>query len=110
MSFNPNSAAELARLLPGVPRGLVTSSYDPKDWLISASICNHLRGIPDFDRVGASFISHEVHDLKRPRVAELKAQGVPILCWTVRSAVQEAEARQVADNITFEGYLAKQPG
>ncbi|HVL21332.1 MAG TPA: phosphodiesterase, partial [Amaricoccus sp.] len=26
--------------------------------------------------------------------------------WTVRSPEQEAEARRVADNVTFEGYLA----
>ncbi|MEO1107135.1 MAG: glycerophosphodiester phosphodiesterase family protein [Pseudomonadota bacterium] len=110
MSFNPNSVAELARLAPHLPRGIVTSSYDPQDWPLTDSICDHLRGIPDFDRVGASFISHEVHDLNRPRVAELKAQGVPILCWTVRSPEQEAQARTVADNVTFEGYLAAHPG
>lgn len=110
MSFNPNSVAELARLAPHLPRGIVTSSYDPQDWPLTDGICDHLRGIPDFDRVGASFISHEVHDLNRPRVAALKAQGVPILCWTVRSPEQEAQARAVADNVTFEGYLAAHPG
>ena len=35
----------------------------------------------------------------------LKARGVPILCWTVRSAKQEIKARHIADNITFEGYI-----
>ncbi len=110
MSFNPNSVAELARLAPYLPRGLVTSSYDPAHWPLPQSVCDHLRDIPDFDRVGASFISHEVSDLTRPRVAELKAQGVPILCWTVRSPEQEADVRSVADNVTFEGYLAAHPG
>ncbi len=110
MSFNPNSVAELARLAPHLPRGIVTCSYKPSVELLPQSVCDHLRDIPDFDRVGASFISHEVHDLDRPRVAELKARGVPILCWTVKSPEQEAEARAVADNVTFEGYLAKHPG
>lgn len=32
MSFNPQSMAEMARLRPDLPRGLVTSSYDPTDW------------------------------------------------------------------------------
>ncbi|UWR02676.1 phosphodiesterase [Ruegeria conchae] len=109
MSFNPHAVAELARLAPHLPRGLVTGCYDPKVELLPQSICDHLRNIPDFDRVGASFISHEASDLDRPRVAELKAQGVPILCWTVRSPEQEAEARRVADNVTFEGYLAEYP-
>ncbi|WP_170382093.1 glycerophosphodiester phosphodiesterase family protein [Ruegeria atlantica] len=110
MSFNPNSVAELARLAPHLPRGLVTCSYQPEIELLPQAVCDHLRDIPDFDCVGASFISHEVADLNRPRVAELKARGVPILCWTVRSPEQEAEARAVADNVTFEGYLAPHPG
>ncbi|WP_170571476.1 glycerophosphodiester phosphodiesterase family protein [Ruegeria atlantica] len=110
MSFNPNSVAELVRLAPHLPRGLVTCSYQPEIELLPQAVCDHLRDIPDFDRVGASFISHEVADLNRPRVTELKARGVPILCWTVRSPEQEAEARAVADNVTFEGYLAPHPG
>ncbi len=110
MSFNPNSVAELARLAPDLPRGLVTSAYNPLNWPLPVETCDRLREIPDFDRVGASFISHEVHDLNRPRVAELKARGVPILCWTVRSPEQKVEARKTADNVTFEGYLATQPG
>ncbi len=109
MSFNPHSVAEFARLAPHLPRGLVTCAYNPKVELLPQAVCDHLRDIPDFDRVGASFISHEAADLDRPRVAALKAQGVPILCWTIRSPEQEAEARKVADNVTFEGYLAEHP-
>ncbi len=109
MSFNPHTVAELARLAPHLSRGLVTNSFDPKVELLPRSICDHLRDIPDFDRVGASFISHEAADLDRPRVAELKALSVPILCWTIRSPEQEAEARRIADNVTFEGYMAEHP-
>lgn len=109
MSFNPNSVAELGRLAPGLPRGLVTESYDPADMPLSAAVCDRLREIPDFDRVGAGFISHEVSDLIRPRVVELRRAGVPVLCWTVRSAEIDSEARNHADNVTFEGYLAAIP-
>jgi hypothetical protein len=42
-------------------------------------------------------------------VAELKAQGANILCWTIRSPEAEAEARRIADNVTFEGYLPTLP-
>ncbi len=106
MSFNPHAVARMAELLPEVPRGLVTSAYRYEDWPLPKATCDHLREIPDFDRVAASFISHEVGDLDRPRVAEIKAQGAMICCWTIRSAAQEAEARRLADNITFEGYTA----
>ncbi|MEY8839689.1 glycerophosphodiester phosphodiesterase family protein [Cribrihabitans sp. XS_ASV171] len=109
MSFNPHSVAEMARLAPELPRGLVTSAYDPTDWPLSDETCGRLREIPDFGRTGAGFISHEAQDLSRPRVAELKTQGVPVLCWTIRSPEAEAEARRVADNVTFEGYLPALP-
>ena len=106
MSFNPNSVALLAEFLPGVARGIVTSAYTPDDWPLSQVVCDHLRDIPDYERVGASFISHELADLGRSRVAELKANGANVLCWTVKSSVQEVEARKVAENIMFEQYLA----
>jgi glycerophosphoryl diester phosphodiesterase len=110
MSFNPHTVAKLAELAPHIPCGLVTESYPPNDWPLSAATCDRLREIPDFDSSGASFISHEVQDLARPRVAELRASGVPVLSWTIKSAEQEAEARRFADNVTFEGYLAELPG
>lgn len=110
MSFNPASVAHMARLAPDLPRGLTTSAYDPDDWApLPPETCDRLRGIPDFDATGSSFISHEARDLARPRVAELKAQGAAILCWTIRSPEAEAQARLHADNVTFEGYLAARP-
>ncbi|MGB3405992.1 MAG: glycerophosphodiester phosphodiesterase family protein [Jannaschia sp.] len=106
MSFNPNSVAHLAARAPRIPRGLVTSAFLPEHWPeLTESTRHRLAGIPDVERVGASFISHEVGTLDMPRVAEIKAAGLPILCWTVRSAAQEREARKIADAVTFEGYL-----
>ncbi|MEX0364600.1 MAG: glycerophosphodiester phosphodiesterase family protein [Ruegeria sp.] len=110
MSFNPHSVARMADLCPDIPRGIVTSAYRAADWPLSAATRDRLRDIPDFERVAASFISHEAGDLDRPRVADLKAQGANILCWTIRSPEEEARARQVAQNVTFEGYLAAHPG
>ena len=108
MSFNPHSVAAMAKYAPNVPRGLVTGGYTASDWpLLNAATRDGLRDIPDFDRVGACFISHQANDLDRDRVQDLKQKDVPVFCWTVRSQAQEHEARQIADNITFEGYLAK---
>lgn len=107
MSFNPHSVIAMAGLCPDIPRGIVTSAFVPQFWPeLPELVRARLRGIPDYDAAQASFISHEVHDLKNPRVARLKEGGATILCWTVRSARQEAIARRIADNITFEGYLA----
>lgn len=107
MSFNPHSVAELSRLAPELPRGLTTSAYDPADWPeLPRAMCDDLRAIPDFERTGSSFISHEAGDLARPRVQALRNEGVPVLCWTVTSPAEEAAARAFADNVTFEQYLS----
>lgn len=110
MSFNPHSVCRMKELAPDLPRGLVTCGYDAVDWPLSARTRERLREIPDFDRAGAAFISHDRKDLARQRVADLRRSGVPVLCWTIRSPNQEAEARRFADNITFERYLAVHPG
>ena len=108
MSFNPHCIAHLSRLAPHLPRGLTTSAYGP-DWNLPESTRHTLRDIPEYDRTASSFISHEATDLSSPRVAQLKAKGATILCWTIRSPEAEAKARQIAQNITFEGYPAAFP-
>lgn len=115
MSFNPESVAAMAALAPQVARGLTTYAFPATDFsdqpLDPAREARRqaLAAIADFDRVGASFISHHWRDLDRPRVVELKAQGAAVLCWTIRSPAEEAEARRIADNVTFEHYLAALP-
>ena len=110
MSFNPHSIARMAQLAPGLPRGLTTCSFDPADWdPADPATCLRLRDIPDYDAVGASFISHDAADLGRPRVTELASNGAAILCWTIRSPEAEATAREIAHSITFEGYPARLP-
>lgn len=110
MSFNPHSVAALADAAPHLPRGIVTGAYRPEAWpLLSGATRDRLRDIPDMARTGSSFISHDAADLSRPRVAMLKALGTAVLCWTIRSPEAEAEARRVAQNVTFEGYKAAIP-
>jgi glycerophosphoryl diester phosphodiesterase len=111
MSFNPHSVAALAAAAPLVPRGLTTSAFDPGAWApLPPEVCARLRAIPDFDAAGAAFLSHEWRDLGRDRVRALAAQGAPVLCWTVRSAAEEAAARHLgAANVTFEGYAPRTP-
>ena len=107
MSFNPHSVAALLELAPDLPRGLVTCAYDADDWpTVPKARREELALIPDMERVKASFVSHDKSDLHNPRLSEIADAGFPILCWTIRSAKQEAEARKIVQNITFEKYLA----
>ena len=66
----------------------------------------HLGEIADFDRTGSCFVSHYQAELDSAPVARLKEKDVPVFCWTIRSSEAEATARKIADNVTFEGYLA----
>ena len=107
MSFCPDAIERFASVAPDVPRGLTTCPFRPRDWPgLSDDVLAGLRNVVDFERLGATFISHQMADLRRPRVADLKACGTPLLCWTVRCIEHEVEARRVAHNITFEGYEA----
>jgi len=109
MSFNPHSVAEMARLAPDLPRGLTTCDFASDDWRIDDARRAHLAEIADYDRVGASFVSHFHKRLNDARIAELKRAGAGILCWTIRSPAEEAAARSVAHTITFERYLPAFP-
>ena len=64
------------------------------------------------DRISA-LLRARAPEIARSRIADSDVSGaglpevaplVLVLCWTVRSPEQEAEARRVADNITFEQY------
>ena len=110
MSFNPHSVAALRDLAPNVPRGLVTEDFvKAGGWAAPKARLEELNGIPDYDRVGASFVSHDHRHFPSMRVQALKDAGAKILCWTVKSPEEEVEARRIADNVTFEGYLAPFP-
>ena len=107
MSFNAHSVAVCQQFAPHIPRGITTCSYPAQDWpMVPKDVRYAQARIPDFDRVGACFISHQQDDLASPHVIKLQDRGVPILCWTVRSREIEERARKIANNITFEGYRA----
>jgi len=75
MSFNPHAVQQLAIHAPKVPRGLVTCAYIAEHWpTVPKGTRERLAGIPDYDAVGACFISHDIADLDAPRVADLKAR------------------------------------
>jgi glycerophosphoryl diester phosphodiesterase len=110
MSFNPLSVAAMADAAPDVVRGLTTCGFKRLNWkTVPAKRLAELAFIPDFERVEASFISHDKSNLASPHIARIKSEA-PVLCWTIRSPKEEAAARHVADNVTFEGYLAPNTG
>jgi glycerophosphoryl diester phosphodiesterase len=55
--------------------------------------------------VQPAFLGVELRALAGRGVQRRRAAGAVVLAWTVRSPEQEAWARQLADNVIFEGYL-----
>ena len=93
MSFNPNAVAAFATLSPEITVGLVTDRFAATDWpTLSPSTREQLRNISDFDRIGACFVSHNQAQLDDQIITRLKAQGVPILCWSVQSQADAVKA------------------
>lgn len=106
MSFNPHSIMEMKRLAPQIARGLTTDDFASDHWaLLPRKRALELHEIPDYDRVEASFISHYWRSLGSDQVTALKNRGETVLCFTIKSEIEEAQARAIADNITFEGYV-----
>ena len=87
-----------------MPRGLTTCDFDEADWSLPDYRRAELAALTDVGPTGSAFVSHHHLDLDNPAVTRLKAAGLPILCWTVRSPAEEEAARRVADNVTFEHY------
>ncbi|NHF74680.1 phosphodiesterase [Paracoccus sp. 12-3] len=107
MSFNPHTVAAFGKAAPEVTRGLTSCDYPKEDWpMLDDDDRARLARLEDYPASGAEFLSHHWRDLDNPAVTALAAQGVPVLCWTIRSAAEEAEARKLANGITFENYSA----
>ena len=110
MSFNPEAVVQFRAAGGTAPVGLTSCAFPAEDWPgVPPERRAHLAALQDIDRTGAAFVSHDHRDLANPAVARARASGLAVLCWTVRSAVEEAFAREIAQNITFEGYTPCEP-
>lgn len=106
MSLNPHAVYHMQRLAPDVPRGITTCRFSVENWpMLPRKRAEELVEIPDFEPTGSCFISHHFKSLDLPAVERIRQGGDPVLSWTIKSEEDEHEARRLADNITFEGYL-----
>jgi glycerophosphoryl diester phosphodiesterase len=106
MSFNPEAVAAVGRATPALPRGLTSGAAAD---FAGGARAEALARLADVEAVGAAFVSYAWRALPTPETAALRARGVPVLCWTVRSPEEERAARRHADGVTFEGYAATLP-
>lgn len=105
MSFDPQMLEVVRARAPGVARGIVAEGrYGPEWQHISPARGFVLANLLHWPRSRFQFVNYRVADLDKPAVRLLRALGMPVLAWTVRTQDQRARAARYADQIVFEGF------
>jgi glycerophosphoryl diester phosphodiesterase len=111
MSFDPAVMAEMRRLAPGVPRGIVTGSYrypDGKPWYpdrLTDARRDALANLRESVLADPYFYAYDVRALPSPVSERIRRDlGLPLFTWTVRTEAERETARLHADAPIFEGY------
>jgi glycerophosphoryl diester phosphodiesterase len=107
MSFDPVLVAALAELSPQTARGIVAERViDPSYRVLPVEERLRLRHLAHLEQTRPHFVSYNWHDLPYAPVQIIRAQGFPVITWTIHSAAEAALARRYCDQITFEGFFA----
>lgn len=96
MGFDPRVCSWFARHCPDIPCGLVVSRRFRAGLLARRNFGLVLA------RIRPHFIACDVRDLPRLAAIRRSATTGALLCWTVRTARDEARARAYADQIIVE--------
>ncbi|MDB5495342.1 MAG: glycerophosphoryl diester phosphodiesterase [Phenylobacterium sp.] len=103
IGFNPYSHAWFAEHFPGVLRGLDSYSYERAPQMTEAqrksfAALEHVAiAKPHFLALGLDMLPSE-------KAARYRAEGLPIVAWTVRKPEQWDAVREGCDNLIFEGF------
>jgi glycerophosphoryl diester phosphodiesterase len=103
IGFNPYSHAWFAERFPGVLRGLDSYSYDRAPQMSE----DQRRSFAELEHVAIArphFLALGLDMLPSPKAAKLRAEGMPVVAWTVREPAQWEAIRDGCDNLIFEGY------
>jgi glycerophosphoryl diester phosphodiesterase len=107
MSFDPAPIAALRTLAPSLPRGIVAERrYTHPEWSpLSARTKRALAYFQHALQSRPQFVAYSVNDLASaiPRLAR-NVLRLPLLTWTVRTAVDRERASRYADQMIFEGF------
>jgi glycerophosphoryl diester phosphodiesterase len=107
MSFDPDMVEALADFAPHMPRGITADRTTDAEYnILPLSRRLEMRYMTHLDRTRPDFVSYHAAGLPFPPVRALRAAGLPVICWTIRSVEEERQSHHFADQITFEGYLA----
>jgi glycerophosphoryl diester phosphodiesterase len=106
-SFDPQVVAEVRRVTPKIPRGIVAESHHTdKSYAALTKEQKHALGnLLHFEESQPQFVSWRVGDLPAaaPYLARLLGH-LPVMTWTVRTPDDRERAAKHADQMVFEGF------
>ncbi|MEL6504512.1 MAG: glycerophosphodiester phosphodiesterase family protein [Pseudomonadota bacterium] len=95
MSFDHHLCGQFSALMPRIPRGLTAQGG------VDAA-ADHEKAMAEFD---LQFVSYSIHEIDLPFPQSIRAKGVPLVSWTVRSEEQGDRSLNHGAQMTFEGFL-----
>ena len=105
IGFNPYSHAWFADRFPGVLRGLDSYDYRRAPHLAEAQRQAYSR-LEHVEIARPHFLALHIAMLPDERVARYRADGMPVVAWTVRDPAQWDAVKNHCDNLIFEGFAA----
>jgi glycerophosphoryl diester phosphodiesterase len=107
MSFDPEMVEAVRRLSPDTLRGIVAErAFDSYYDALPFARQRELRSFAHVARTRPDFVSFYMNELPWAPVTALRAEGMPVISWTIRSPAEAVQARRHSDQITFEGFIA----
>jgi glycerophosphoryl diester phosphodiesterase len=107
IGFNPYSHAWFADHHPQILRGLDSYSWNDDGAMKLAP--EQRRAFAALEQVSIArphFLALGLDVLPSPRADVLRAQGMPVVAWTVRQPAQWERVKDHCDNMIFEGFAA----
>ena len=107
MSFDPDAIAAVRRLSPDTIRGIVAERVDGSHYtFLPLARQMELRTFSHLARTRPDFVSFYYEQLPWAPITAMRASGMPVITWTIRSPQQAVMAMRCSDQITFEGFTA----
>ncbi len=105
MSFDPQIVSLLAHAAPSYIRGIVSDRvHDSYYDALSIARRVQMRTLSHLTQSRPHFISFDCNALPFAPVQYLRAEGLPVITWTITSREQASRSRRYSDQITFENF------
>jgi glycerophosphoryl diester phosphodiesterase len=103
IGFNPYSHAWFADRYPGVLRGLDSHAYRDVEGL-SPQMRQAFARLEHVEIARPHFLALGLDMLPSAAAAQRRAEGLPVVAWTVRGPAEWARVEGGCDNLIFEGF------